>query len=211
MELVVLVPVLARPHRVEKLLESVRSATSCDHRVLFLTDPDDQAERDAIHAASGEELACGGTYAAKINTGVRATDEPLVFLGADDIVPQPGWFEAALRYVENGARVVGVNDLIARPHRLHATHFLMTRGYAERTTIDNQDGPCSTAYRHSFVDDELIATAQRRGAYVYAPESHVKHEHWMNGTAPLDETYEKGRVTFLLDRQTFRSRASFWT
>lgn len=212
MSVAILVPVLGRPHRVEPTLaaftETVPSA-----RVLFLADPDDLLEQRAIHAAEADHALIRGGYAKKIAAGVRLTTEPLVFLAADDLAPQPGWYEAARARLAGGVEVVGVNDLIPRrPGREgHATHFLMTREYAERPCIDGSPGPLHEGYDHSFVDDELIATATRRGVYAYAEDAHVRHEHPMTGTAPDDDTYRKGRKRFRADRVLFHRRSALWT
>ena len=206
-DLVILVPVLARPHRVEPMLESIRSATP-EARVLFIADPDDEAEIDAVEAAGLEPLIYAGTYAEKINMGVAATFEPLVFLGADDLHFRDGWLTAALKKLEG---VVGVNDLIRRRRRQnHATHFLLTRDYAQLPTIDDHAGPLSTAYHHNFVDDELIATAKSRGVYAYAKSAVVEHQHPMMRTAPLDDTYRRGLSRFEDDKQTFNQRRLLW-
>src|SRR3954447_1123006 len=93
-ELVILVPVLRRPHSVQPLLESVR-ATTPGARVLFIADPGDTAEHAAIAAEGGEMLIVKGNYAKKINRGIAGGDEPLIFQGADDIRFRPGWLEAA--------------------------------------------------------------------------------------------------------------------
>jgi hypothetical protein len=69
--------------------------------------------------------------------------------------------------------VVGVNDLIPRRSARagHATHFLMTRAYAQRPACST--APTRTLVRglrpQLYVDDELIATARKRGVYAYAP------------------------------------------
>lgn len=212
-DLAILVPVLDRPHRVAPLLQSITSATPSPPRVIFICDPDDRAERDAVAAAGAEELVVTGGYARKINTAVEATDEPLLFLAADDLNFHPGWLEAANAELQGETGVVGVNDLIARrPGREgHATHFLIARWYAVLPTINGGRGPLCESYAHNFVDDELIATASRRGAYVYAPNAHVQHEHPMNMTAPDDETYRRGRATFRQDRRLFLRRQRLWT
>lgn len=214
--LVILVPVLARPHRVEPLVAAFRAATSVPHRIVFIADQDDRDEIHAVLRSDAELLRVrsGSSYAAKITVGVRATTERLIFLGADDLVPQRGWFDAALEQLTGPVQVVGVNDLIPRRkpgRREHATHFLMTRAYAEQPTLDGRPGPLSDAYRHNFCDDELIATARHRGVYAYAPASHVRHEHPMTGTAEDDETYRKGRRHFRHDRRTFEARTRLWT
>lgn len=217
-DLVILVPVLDRPHRVAPLLDSIEAATP-EAKVLFLCDREDAAEMAAIEEQQRLGRAPrvrydmrGGSYAQKVNLGVELTEAPLVFLAADDLDFKPGWLEAAMAAMSGGAAVVGVNDLLRRrPRRVgHATHFLMTREYAERPCLDGERGPCSEAYLHNFVDDELIATAKARGVYAYARGSHVAHLHWMNRRAEVDATYEKGRETFEADRRTFESRRHLW-
>lgn len=208
----ILVPVLGRPQNIAPLLQSVEQSTSQPHSVLFICDPDDTREIDAIAAAGGTMIAPGGRYAAKIRAGVDATDEPLVFLGADDLRFHPGWLDACLAVIAQGALVVGVNDRIRRRRRpQHATHFLLTREYALRPAIDGTPGPLSAAYEHCFVDDELIATATSRGVYAYAERAIVEHRHWINRTAEDDDTYRRGRANFHADRDTFIRRTPLWT
>jgi glycosyltransferase involved in cell wall biosynthesis len=218
-DLAILVPVLGRPHRVAPLLETIEATTPGRPSVLFLADSGDDAEIAAIERAEDNHLGVlvllnleGGNYAEKINRGVEVTCETFVFCGADDLGFKPGWFEAAKAAMTDDVEVVGVNDLLRRrPRRRgHATHFLMTRAYAERATIDDGRGPLHEGYGHNFVDDELIATATSRGAYAYAPNAHVEHLHWMNRRAEMDETYRRGRELFDADRIRFQERESLW-
>lgn len=213
MSVVILVPVLGRPGNVAPLLDSIARVTRTAWRTLFIVDPGDTAERDAVAAAEGEQLVCSGSYARKINYGIRATTEPLIFLAADDLHFQPRWLDEACARLTPPVQVVGVNDCIRRRHsrRGHATHFLMTRDYANQPTIDGQPGPLYQGYAHNFVDDELIATARKRGVYAYAPESVVEHRHPMMGTAPDDDTYQRGRARFDRDRRLHQERISLWT
>ncbi len=207
----IVVPVLGRPDNVAPLLQSIEQATPAAHRVLFVCDPDDEAELRAIEAAGAAMIAPGGRYSSKIRVGIAATDEPLIFLGADDLAFQPGWLEATATHLAAGAHVVGVNDGMRRPRRpRHATHFLITRDYAHEPCIDGSPGPLSDAYRHNFVDDELIATATARGVYAYAAHARVEHHHWLNRRAVDDDTYRRGREAFSRDRSTFRRRSQLW-
>lgn len=206
----ILVPVLNRPANVEPLLRSIRETTPDPYRVLFICDPGDTAEQDAIAVEGGWMISPGGSYASKIRAGVEATDEPLVFIGADDLRFRPKWLQSAIAHIP-GAQVVGVNDGIFRPRRpSHATHFLMTREYAQLPCIDGTPGPLSDAYSHSFVDDELIATATKRGVYAYASQSRVRHLHPMCRTAKDDATYRLGRARFAQDRRLFAERRRLW-
>jgi hypothetical protein len=209
-DLAILVPVLGRPHRVEPTLQGFKStAPGC--RILFIADPDDEAEITALQAAGAAYIAPGGNYAEKIRAGVLETDHPFIFTGADDLEPLPRWLSAAVAVIQQeGVEVVGINDLIPR-QRQHATHFLMLRDYAELPTIAGEPGPFYGGYSHWYCDDELIATAKKRGAYGYAQLAKVRHLHPFAGTASDDPIYEKGRELRRHDRRLFNRRRALWT
>lgn len=216
-ELTWLVPVYRRPQRVAPLLETI-AATTPQARVLFLADPEDQAECAAIRRARRsssvqvDAIACGGGYAEKINQGARQAKSPLLFLGADDLEPLDGWFEAAIAHMADDVEVVGINDLIDRPGRpQHATHFLVTRPYALQPTADGGRGPLHEGYKHWGCDDELIGTASKRGAYVYGEDVLVRHLHPMMGLAPDDDVYRKGRSHARHDLRLLRRRSRLWS
>lgn len=213
--LVILVPVLSRPQAVKPLVESIAETAEGVH-VAFIAEPQDEFEREAIREVRRSEWRCkvslftqAGSYARKANAGIRFTNESLIFLGADDLRFRAGWREAAEAKIPP-AQVVGVNDLLKR-RRVHTTHFLITRAYAARGTIDGQTGALSEAYEHNYVDDELIATATQRGVYAYAEDSHVEHLHPMNAKAEIDDTYRKGFETMRRDRHRFEVREAMWT
>ncbi|MGZ6587878.1 MAG: glycosyltransferase family 2 protein [Solirubrobacteraceae bacterium] len=215
MTCVILVPVLNRPHRVAPLLADIAAATPEDHSVLFVADPDDHAELEAIRAAGGEVIIQGGSYAKKINAGVRTTNEPWVFFGADDLHFHPGWLREALKagVRANGCGVIGTNDLGNRRVVAgnHATHSLVARWYAEQGAIDG-GGPLHEGYSHNFVDDEFVETAKHRLNWTFAPDSIVEHLHPDWGKGEHDKTYDKGRSTFREDRAYFhRQRRPLWT
>lgn len=204
-----LVPVLARPHRVQPLLDAIE-ATTPDAEVVFIADPDDTPEHDAIQEAETSvnvrTLHRPGSWAFKINEAVRETDARWLVLGADDVVPHPGWFDAALA---TGAQVVGLNDDRPRGWE-HATHFLVRRDYALLPAIDGSRGPVFEGYAHNFPDRELVETAKRRRVYAYARDAVVEHEHHLDGKAEMDSTYAKGQESFRLDAKLFRRRSRYW-
>lgn len=211
MDLAILVPVLNRPQNVKPLLASIRETTP-QARVLFICDPDDVAEQAAIASAGGLMISPGGSYAAKINAGVVATSEPLLLFAADDIRPRAAWLDAARARMTGGVQIVGLNDWVDRPARPEqATHFLVTRAAAALPCIDGAPGPLCETYGHWYCDDELVATARKRGMYAYCPEAVVEHLHPMTGGAPDDETYLKGRSTARIDFKRFRRRERLWT
>jgi len=218
-DIVILVPVYRRPHRAAPLLESAAAATpEGSWRLLFIGSPGDTAEHEAVRAAGGELLVIDepngpGDYAVKINAGYRATAEPLMLLGADDIVFHPGWLEAAARLVCGPVQVVGTNDCHNKRvvQGLHSTHPVVARRYAdEQGTIDEPGRVLTEMYRHNYVDDELVATAKKRKAWAFARDSIVEHRHVFHGNAPDDEVYQLGRSGMAMDRRLFRRREHLW-
>jgi hypothetical protein len=60
---VILVPVLRRPWRVQPLIDSIEAATPESHRTLFIVDDDDEHELDALRAAGAQFLTVDGSRA----------------------------------------------------------------------------------------------------------------------------------------------------
>ena len=212
-DLAVIVPVLWRPERVVPTIESVEAATP-NARLVFVVSARDRATQAALADTDYGGRWMGAIkdhYAYKINEAAELVRMPLLFLGADDLDYRPGWFDKAVAHMEQGAEVVGVNDLMDRPRRRrHATHFLMTRDYAERPLPDGSRGPLFEGYHHWYCDDELIARATADGVYAYAPDAHVEHLHYLNGKADDDDTYRRGRKHRRADRRTFTERSHLW-
>lgn len=217
--LVVLVPVLGRPSNVGPLLASFQENTPDSARLLFVTSVGDTVEEEAIDAAGAERISIvshgrhRGDYARKINAGYEQTDEPLIFLGADDLRFHPGWLEAAAAPLGGTVHVVGTNDL-GNPRVLvgdHSTHSLVTRRYADRYgTIDKTHRILHEAYPHEFVDDEFIATAKSRDAFAFAEDSIVEHLHPHWGKAPTDPLYDAQRQRMVVGRRIYNSRRRLW-
>lgn len=215
-DLVILVPMLGRPHRVAPLLESI-DATAPGCRVLFcLTKGDTAVETEVVRHRRERAMfppRPRGDYAVKMNTGARLTDQPLIFTGADDLCFHPGWFEAATAKLTPGIGVVGTNDL-GSPRVMagdHATQSLVTREYIEEYgTIDERGKIFCELYWHEFTDDELVATARHRGAFAMALDSHVQalHPNW--GTAPMDAMYAEQRIRMRQGRPIFERRRRLW-
>jgi hypothetical protein len=216
-DLVILVPMLGRPHRVQPLLAST-DATVPKARVLFCLSPHDKAVLDEVDRAGREWLtvpwAARGDYARKINAGYRHTTEPHIFTGADDLQFHPGWYEAATAHLRPGIGVVGTNDL-GSPRVIagdHATHSLVTREYADRHgTIDQPGAILCEAYWHEFVDDELVGTAKRRGAFAMALDSKVAHLHpnW-DPSIPIDGLYAQQQTRMRASRPLYQRRRQLW-
>lgn len=213
----ILVPVLGRPHRVEPLLNSIAVATPWAHTVVFLCDSHDTEEIAAVSTEASVRptvrlLLVDGNYARKINAGVRATSEPLVFTGADDLHFHPGWLERAVAQMSDIIGVVGTNDLCSRRVITgeHSTHSLVARWYCELGTIDEPGKLLHEAYPHEFCDDELVATAKHRGAYAHACDAVVEHLHPDVRKAPVDALYAARPDRMRVGRRIFRKRQQLW-
>lgn len=219
-ECVVLVPVLARPWRVAPLVRSLRSSlVNAQARAVFVVCQSDREERDAIERAGAESIVVPwermpGDYARKINRGVALTEEPWIFLGADDLRFESGWLDLALGCAaQYRARVVGTNDRgnpAVRTGR-HSTHTLVARSYIEELgTIDKPGIALHEGYDHQFVDNEFIETAQHRAEFAFSRQAIVEHLHPHWGKAPDDRTYALALAQMEADRDLFRSRRRRW-
>jgi hypothetical protein len=211
---------------VRPLLASIARATPSPHRVLFITDPSDDPELFNEIARSGKSfISPGGNYAGKINAGVEATTEDLIFTAADDLNFHPGWLESARQRLTPPVGVVGTNDLCnirtngkrdevgldGRLYGQHSTHSLVARWYVEQYgAIDEPGKLLHEGYPHEFVDDEFVATAKARGMYAHAADSIVEHMHPDVGKAPSDELYAARPRRMKQGRRHFDGRKRLW-
>lgn len=214
----VIVPVLGRPHRVDPLLASLAGATPEPWHAVFVCDDDDDDERAALRGLVGDQLSIvvvpsGTPYGAKINAGVLACDEPVLFQAADDLKFHPEWLTRAQSRLGHRCHVVGTNDLYNHRvvHGKHSTHSLFTREYVERFgTIDQPGLAMHPGYPHAYVDDEFVQTARHRRAFKMARDAVVEHLHPFAKKAPEDWVYLKGRGLDDAGRAVYESRRHLW-
>lgn len=218
----VLIPVLARPHRVAPTVASLTASLKwTPARAVFLCSPGDDDEIAAVRRCDADlEVVAWplgrGDYPRKINHGFRlAADRGYewALLAADDLHFHPGWLEAALRaHARTGCCVVGTNDLGNRRviAGRHATHSLVHRDYLACGTVDEPGRILTERYAHWFCDDEFCQTALWRRTFVAARDSVVEHLHPAWGKADDDDTYRKGQATIEEDRQLYESRKWMW-
>ena len=217
-ELVIIIPMLTRPHRVEPGIESIRAATSVDHTILFVCTEGDQAVIDAVAAHPDVRLEVippneRGDYAIKINHGYSITDEPFLFLGADDLHFHRGWYETARKRMVGRIGVVGTQDRANQRVRQgrHATHSLVSREYVDVCgTIDEPGKVLHEGYLHEFVDDEFVETARKRKAFAFEHRSVVEHLHPSVGKADWDPMYKAQTQRMRADRRVFVERRKLW-
>ncbi len=220
--LVVLVPVLARPHNIWPLVRSFEDSMvgeNVEASMLFLVNPEDTGElrelrerklwHEVVPWANGPK-----DYARKMNWGVRITSSDWILLGADDIVFHRGWFRAAVSaHIATGCLVIGTNDTVNPLVKAgkHATHPLVHRDYVQRGTIDNPDELLHSGYAHNSVDVEFCETAISRGEFVAAKHSVVQHLHpTFDRSVKRDITYLKGLKHSVADKQLCNRRRRLW-
>jgi hypothetical protein len=204
----ILVPVLDRPSRVAPLLANIAEATLEPHTVIFgASDEPTIAELDRLGARYMRDD--GETWPNRINRLYHATDEPFVFLAADDLLFHRGWLGNAMREMRRVRGVVVVNDL----HNPAGTSALVARSYIDEHSgcIDVPDVVVYPGYGHSYTDTELFAVAAARGRYAYCSEAVVEHLHPAAGKSEDDPVYRKGRATEDADKALFESRVALWT
>lgn len=210
----VIVPVLRRPHQVERLLRNFDESGHDGEAVMyFVADHDDQLELAELERVGANVIvneSARSTFPVKCNLGYRETDEPwLLFIG-DDVAFHHGWLQAAFAD-DDGRAFVSTNDLWNN-HVLagtHATHPLIQRDWLDEHGA-SWDGPgtvCHDGYGHWFVDNEWSSVARRANQFRFAEGCVIEHLHPLAEKAESDEIYELGQRISLLDGKLFRARA----
>lgn len=215
----IIVPVLGRAHQIQPLLGNIAESTSVDHQVVFVCSPNDTLARQACESSGAQTIIAtwgrgAGDFARKVALAYESTQGEWIFQGATDIEFVPGWDLAALELAGSGALVIGTNDE-GNPSVVsgqHSTHTLISRSYCDDPGA-SMDGPgtvFSLAYKHQFVDSELVKLAQSREVWAFSQDSIVRHNHPHWGRSEMDSTYELGLSSFGSDRIMFNERRKLW-
>lgn len=157
-----------------------------------------------------------GDYAHKVNHAYRTSTHPFLFLGADDLEFHHGWWTSARACLEldTSVGVLGTNDLAPTDRAQagdHSTHSVVRRSYADLGLIDGTPGILYEGYVHEYVDDELVGTAKKRGAWLYDVNSVVEHLHPHWGKGPTDALYRQSQRRMVRSRALFNYRRRMWT
>lgn len=214
----ILIPTLGRPHRLEHVVNNIKSNTINENRVVFIVEPNDHASIEAASKTDSLVLinknkAC---YAGAINTGYQETTGEWLFCGDDSLDFRYGWDKTALDTYGNYYQVIGVNDL-NNPSSMSGTGstiHLVARSYLDEVGGVVDGGPRSflnEMYNHYWTDTEFIDTAKRRGKFIGCLNSHVQHLHWASGTAPVDSTTHKNESQIPSDQAIYVSRSHLWS
>jgi len=211
----VLIPTLRRPDNIERVVNDLEPTVKRNQvEPIFIVEKDDAETIAAIEAIQRTYIinTRAPSYSGAINSAVEATTHAYLFMGADDLHFHTDWLPPLLEASKTYG-LVGTNDL-HNPEVLngsHATHYLVTREYADRKTIDGHEPFLHEGYVHNYTDTEAVATAKYRGEYTPCLDSVVEHIHWVWGLAELDTTYIKGRDAVDRDHVLYNDRAHLWT
>lgn len=221
----IIVPVLNRPANVHPLLHSIWENTTVEYRVIFVVSMDDPTELAAIRPYAGTEESVHiliapwpggspGDYARKINKVASTTGAPFIFMGADDLNFHQDWDVNGLyKFTDESIGVVGTNDL-GNPWVMEgkqSTHSFVRSEYVHHAgTIDEIGKVLHEGYHHNFVDNELVETAQHRGAFIHAHDSVVEHLHPDWGKAQRDHVYNIARDSMDPGREIYNQRRHLW-
>jgi hypothetical protein len=221
-DVVIAVPVLARPDAAQPLADSFTAATPPGiARMLFVCSPSDDAQQAACIGTGCQTLVLDrepgpGDFARKIQTAFDSSSEPFLFQAADDVEFTPGWLEAALARIEDGGYGVCGTDDRANPLVMrgqHSTHSLIRRAYVDEcgASWDGPDSVFSLAYSHQWCDTELVELAKLRGCFTFAKGAVVVHKHpFYDRSVARDATYERGLAASATDRALFHQRQAEW-
>ena len=203
-QVAVLIP-LMRPHRIAPVVQSIQESTTDYHIVVIATGECADAARELPVTLLEDD---GGTWPKRINRGYELTTEPYVLTAADDLEFRSGWFEAIERAMPNADGVAAVNDL----HNMAGVHFVLGKKYIQEFgCIDAPGTIAHGGYEHSYVDDEIRATAISHDRWLgVITDSVVEHMHVGRGKAPMDEIYRIGEASMSQGYALYTSRAHLW-
>lgn len=206
-----------RSHLLKALLTNIDRTTPEPHRVYVMGTAEVLEPLRGTHAALIEDQGQAapskpgirlGSWGNRLNRLYPHTDEPFLFLAADDVKFQPGWSAAAFEVMRKYDGVVSVNDRQSE----HGTLALVSRNYLETegATVDDSGAIIHEGYHHVYSERELFETAVYRRRFGYARHSVVEHMHHLTGKSPFDEVYAMGDASWDHDEPLFLSRRHLW-
>lgn len=138
------------------------------------------------------------------NLGATYANGDVFVLGANDLLPRPGWMEAMLEAMKELEHygVVALNDLSPLAGQL-ATHYAVSRAYAVNELGGVMAPP---AYMHFLMDNEITERAQRDRCLRYAADAIVEHLHPAWGKAENDAVYNGVTIFRFQDEETYQAR-----
>lgn len=202
----ILIPAM-RPQFFERIVTNIAEVTPEPYHLYFMVGTADAAaELDRLGQTYWRDH--GDSWGHRLNFMYDHTDEPYLFLGADDLKWHPHWLTRAMQPMLQVDGVVSVND----QWQSCGTSALVSRNYIATMsgTMDEPDVLIHPGYTHHGSETELFETAAKRGRYAYCAESVVEHLHQILGKAPDDEVYALGASRTSYNVALFQKRRQLW-
>lgn len=189
MKTAVILPTWNRTQQAVACVTRFLETSSVD--VVIVTE-DERAKYDQVKSKRIKFVSVSPRMTAvqKWNYGLEChPDYEAYFLGADDLWPDHGWHDEALRTHKTRNRgCIGINDGVTDGDHL-ATHYLMTREFIAQ---HNGGVMACPHYRSWSLDLETTERAKLAGQYAWAQHASVEHRHVHFKKAAMDETYKRG-------------------
>lgn len=206
----ILVPTLnGREANAATFMQSLGDVSDVDVTAIVELADDDAAKAWAEQGAN-VRFADGRSFACKINAGFRGTAALWILMVGDDVRFHDGWLDALMAKAdETDADVIGTNDLGTGVSDWFSPHPLINREYVDEQGA-SWDGPgivCHEGYRHNYVDNEILAVAQQRGAWAMAWDAVIEHMHPAFGKGDDDRIYRLGQSFLDDDAARWRQRS----
>lgn len=202
----ILIPAM-RPQLIGALVENIQQVTPEPHHIYVMTNVEEVREALEPYDVTVwmDELQSWGR---RLNAMYLRTDEPYMFLGADDIWFWEGWLRPALAQIQGANGVVTVNDQM----NPSGTLALVSREYidSESGCMDQPGVIIHPGYRHNYSETELFLTAKYRGRWSYCIQSIVEHRHFLIGAAEIDDVYQIGIDHYGDDKDRYLERCHMW-
>lgn len=210
-QIAILIPTYGRSDRISRVVKNIHDNTTVSHRVYFIVESQDIASQKAIELINEQFIInIGLQYVGAINTGYRSTDEPFILCAADDLDFKKGWdIELLSMFDDPELGVSGAMDSWEISQSgFHASHLFIRRSYIQQYSgvEDEKDVIYSSKYIHTMCDIETEQTAIKRGAFKVCKTARIEHNHWFNGKATKDITYERCQASSDRDKQVYDAR-----
>jgi hypothetical protein len=210
MKVAIFIPTLYRSHNIARVTQSIIDTTNVPYEIYFMCPEDDFETIAEIEKFGCKYWTDTGDmrFVKRIQFMYEHTDEEWFLTGADDIVFQHGWFDAALEYMEYFS-VISFHDE-CNPNQ-PGTNFLIRRSYIEESSgvIDSPNTVFYQNYFHNFCDNELINTAASRYQFVQC-EGILTHYHPTIEKANWDGVYMTAQMYMNDDAHLYNSRQRLW-
>ena len=203
----ILIPTLGRPHRIAPVIDNIREVTPELHEIYFMTSDKDSIkiikDKGAVHIPD-----VGNTdLITRTNALFKATTEPFVYTGSDDVFFHNGWLTELLKHTDKYSVLVP-NDLL----NPNGTQALISREYVNNYSccIDTPEVIYYPGYKHAYADNEQFETAQYRGVFKKVDTSIVEHLHPDAEKSEVDSTYQEAWSKSNDGLKMYLSRKHLW-